>query len=206
MSAGFFTATTNANGLGFDAGLVKVNPKREQQSQHNQGDRILDPVAFQGLLDKHAAALKRVVATYEADPHLQEDLYQDIAIAIWRAMPNFRGEAGVKTFILRIAHNRGAGHVAKEVRVPRGAEPLVPLPDHQPTPEKRLIEAQSGPEVRLVKAIQKLPVNQRQIITLALEGTSYQDIAEILGISVSNVGVRLNRAKKALRAELGQNS
>lgn len=166
----------------------------------------MEPAAFQKILDEHAAALKRVVATYEADPHLQEDLYQEIAIAIWRAMANFRGDAAVKTFILRIAHNRGASHVAKEVRVPRGGEPVVPLRDRQPTPEKRMIDAQSGPEVQLVHAIQKLPVNQRQIIALALEGTSYQDIADILGITMSNVGVRLNRAKKALRRELGLTS
>ena len=163
----------------------------------------MDRTAFQKVLEEYGPALKRVAATYEADLHLREDLYQEMAIAIWRALDHFRSEASLKTFILRIAHNRGASHVAKQVRIPPSSNLDAPLPDRKPTAESQMIEAQSGPEARLVRAIQTLPVSQRQIIALALEGTSYQDISEILGISLSNVGVRLNRAKKALRQQLG---
>ena len=54
----------------------------------------------------------------------------------------------------------------------------------------------------LLNAVRRLPFTYRDVITLALEGLSYAEIAEVLGLSEANVGVRLNRAKAALRALL----
>ena len=57
-------------------------------------------------------------------------------------------------------------------------------------------------EERLLQAIRRLPITYRQAITLSLEGMSYSEIAEILGVGESNVGVRLNRARNMLREML----
>jgi RNA polymerase sigma-70 factor (ECF subfamily) len=71
------------------------------------------------------------------------------------------------------------------------------LHDPLPNPERRLeIEEQRR---NLLAAVRRLPIVYRHVITLALEGLSYPEIAEILGLTEANVGIRLNRARKALR-------
>jgi len=71
------------------------------------------------------------------------------------------------------------------------------LPDPRPNPEKGFVREQE--EGRLFDAIQRLPIEYRQVITLTLEDMSYSEIAQVLGISESNVGVRLTRARQMLR-------
>ena len=73
----------------------------------------------------------------------------------------------------------------------------IELPDPRPNPEKGLAKEQQ--ETRLFEAIHRLPIEYRQVITLTLEDMSYTEMAEVLGISESNVGVRLNRARQMLR-------
>ena len=58
---------------------------------------------------------------------------------------------------------------------------------------------------RLARAVQRLPVGHRQVVTLALEGFSYGEIADVLGISETNVGARLTRARQMLRELLKRN-
>jgi RNA polymerase sigma-70 factor (ECF subfamily) len=83
-------------------------------------------------------------------------------------------------------------------RLPAGTpEDALELPDPRSNPERDLTKEQQT--ARLLAAIQRLPVIYRQVITLTLEDVSYAEIAEILGISESNVGVRLNRARQMLR-------
>ena len=69
--------------------------------------------------------------------------------------------------------------------------------DFRPSPETQVSQGQQ--RQHLLKAIKRLPVPYRQVITLALEGLEYAEIAEVLGIGESNVGVRLSRARKLLR-------
>ena len=73
----------------------------------------------------------------------------------------------------------------------------VEAPDPGPSPEEALSRNQEGS--RLTDAIQRLPIEYRQVITLTLEGLSYEEITGVLGLSESNVGVRLNRARQMLR-------
>jgi RNA polymerase sigma-70 factor (ECF subfamily) len=151
---------------------------------------------FRDILREHEGAIGRVVASY-ARPADQDDLAQDIAVALWNALPSFRGDASLRTFVFRVAHNRGLSHLAR--RRARG-EPLEEAEDGAPGPEARA----SGREevLRLFAAVRRLPVPQRQALTLAMEELSHADIAMCLGISVGNVAVRLTRARATLRQEL----
>lgn len=159
---------------------------------------------FEALLREHAGLLSRIAASYEADPALRDDLLQDMAFALWRALPAWRGEAPLRAFIARVAHNRGATHVIGEVRRPPG-EPLNGdwmTPCHGPEGHAE----QEQRRVRLQDAVRRLPVSLRQAVTLALEGFSHAEIAETLGISANSVGVRLHRAKAALHTALGEHT
>lgn len=159
---------------------------------------------FAALLREHAGLLSRIATSYEADPALRDDLLQDIALALWRALPAWRAEAPLKAFMARVAHNRGATHVVDRMR----RSPAVSL-------SEQLIDLKHGPDeyaqleqgrLRLQSAVRALPLAIRQVVTLALEGFSHAEIAETLGISPNNVAVRLNRAKGVLGTALGGGS
>lgn len=152
---------------------------------------------FDALVAEHGPAIGRVAAAFERDTGLREDLTQDILLAIWQALPKFRGDAPLQHFVLRIAHNRAASHALKASRAPRSAELDARMPAETPTVEAQAMHSESAQ--RLLAAVQQLPVDDRQLVTLALEGLPYKDIADLLDLTVNHVGVKLNRARKRLK-------
>ncbi len=152
--------------------------------------------SFRTLWDAHGPGLTRVARSYARTRAEQEDLIQEIGLGVWRALPGFRGECSQRTFAYRIAHNLGLNHATRR----RTAEPEKDAPDPRPDPEARVGEAQ-GRE-RLFEAIRRLALPYRQVITLALEDLSPQEIADILGLTPNNAAVRLSRARDMLRAAL----
>jgi RNA polymerase sigma-70 factor (ECF subfamily) len=153
-------------------------------------------------ISQYEKLLRHIINGFEAKPAIQEELFQEISLNIWRALPNFRADAAVKTFVARIAHNVLATHVAKAVKTIKTEshdDQLNPNDDQlceQPTPYQSLDTNQR--QQRLAHGIRQLKLEQQQVITLALEGMSYQEIADVLAITTSLVGVRLQRAKTAL--------
>jgi RNA polymerase sigma factor (sigma-70 family) len=152
---------------------------------------------FNALLAQHGASLARLAASYVRDPAEREDLVQDIAFAIWQALPRFRGECSERTFLFRIAHNRGISHIARRRPLIADVDDDWDVHDVRPDPAAAFLQQQQGEH--LLDAIRRLPVSYRQIVTLTLEGLSYADIADVVGISESNVGARLTRARHLLR-------
>jgi RNA polymerase sigma-70 factor (ECF subfamily) len=154
------------------------------------------------IVSDHGQGLRRVAAAYEADVMLQEDLFQEILLAIHQALPALREKDRLAPYLYRIAHNRSASHVAKAVGRKRGEEGAAQLPmeGEEPSPEAAMLESERAD--RLAHAIRRLPLSYRQVVTLYLEDMSYDDIAEALDISQSNVGVRINRAKQMLKEML----
>src|SRR6185437_16667430 len=155
-------------------------------------------------LAEHGPAISRLAFSYESVAGVREELVQEIAMAIWKALPHFRSECSERTFVFRIAHNRGLSHASRR-RQPH--EPLGDLADAehpadpQPNPEQRTLRTDE--RARLASAIQNSPLPQRQIIVLMLEGLSHAEMAEVLGTTENNVGVRLTRAKAILKQGLG---
>lgn len=152
-----------------------------------------------GIIAAYGSGLARVAASYEADPALQEDLLQDILLAVHRALPSLRREERLAPFVFRIAHNRSVTHVMQQSARRTRAAPH-PLEEETETPEQLLLADERSR--RVAAAIRRLPLPYRQVMTLLLEELSYAEIAEALGLSLSNVGVRVNRAKALLKAQL----
>jgi RNA polymerase sigma-70 factor (ECF subfamily) len=151
------------------------------------------------LLAEHGAAIRRLAMSCERDPGKREDLEQDICIALWQALPRFRGESSTRTFVFRIAHNRMVTHIQRHHR--HASEPLAddpPQPDGGDDPENAAARQQRREQLRT--ALQQLPLGQRQVVLLTLEGLSHREIGDVLGLSETNVAVRLTRAKSALRS------
>jgi RNA polymerase sigma factor (sigma-70 family) len=159
---------------------------------------------FERILGEHGAAISRLAYSYEAVAGIREELMQEIALAIWQALPHFRGECSERTFIFRIAHNRGLTHMRRR-RAPQLAlddleeadEPV----DTRPHPDEQL--AQMNQRERLASAVRSLPIAHKQTIVLTLEGLSHAEIGEVLGITENNVAVRLTRARTALKKAMG---
>lgn len=152
----------------------------------------------QEVLRQFAPALSRVVASYERDRHLRDDLLQDVLVAVVTALPRLTDLAKLKPFVFRISHNRCLSHVAKRMREPANVLALVEdLPSGAPSQEQALFEAERSDW--LLNAVRDLALPYRQVMTLILEDLSYEDVAEILGLSVANVGIRVNRAKQQLK-------
>jgi RNA polymerase sigma-70 factor (ECF subfamily) len=157
-------------------------------------------VSIEQVIAAYGPALVRIAASYERERALRDDLVQEITVSIWRALPSLQDPAKLKPFVFRIAHNRAVSHVARQAARPGQAELSEALQDGEADPEARLVGKERSE--RLIEAVRRLPLAYRQVVTLALEDLSYDDIAEALGLSVSNVGVRLNRAKAQLKAML----
>lgn len=158
--------------------------------------------AFEQVLAEHGAAIARVASAFERNPARRDELVQEMLLAIWQSLARFRGESSLKTFVLRIAHNRAVDHVLQHQR-DLARDPLdETVPDARANPEQQASLQQRSE--RLLEAVRELPLVQRELVTLALEGLSHDEIGTVLGISVGNVAVRLSRARKTLLSQLGE--
>ncbi|MET1111481.1 MAG: sigma-70 family RNA polymerase sigma factor [Allosphingosinicella sp.] len=148
--------------------------------------------------------ISRIALSYEASPALRHELVQDILLAIWVALANFRGEASVKTFAASIAQKRCISHVSKRAREPRQVELSTDLPSAAELPDE--LAFRNDQKRQLVESIHELPIPQREAIVLCLEGFSYDEMATILGISPNAVMLRCQRAKTTLKTIMGRRS
>ena len=152
---------------------------------------------FEALLAEHGAMLRRIASAYEADPERRRELQQDILLAVWRALPRYRGDGPLRGFIARVAHNRAVTHVAREAAEPRRQPLDEAAPSDAPSPQDDA-EA-SDARLRLAEAVRALPLSLRQCAVLTMEGFAPAEIAGMLGLNANVVSIRLTRAKAALR-------
>lgn len=159
---------------------------------------------FAQISDQYRGLISRITLSYEADGALRKELMQDVLLAIWLALPSYRGDASLKTFVASIAQKRSISHVIRRAREPRQVELASDLVCAQPAPDAAAEE--NDLRKQLVDAIQQLPLPQREAIVLTLEGFSYGEVSEVLGISVNAATLRCQRAKAALRAIMDEDS
>lgn len=159
-----------------------------------------DLPTFERIVAEYGPLITRIAMTYEADANLREDLVQQILLAVWQALPSYRGDSSLKTFIARIAQNRAISYVAREVRRPPTAEVSDTLEDDEPNPEESAIT--TNEREALIAATHRLPLPQRQVIFMVLEGFTYAEIADTLEIAPNALALRLSRAKTALKSAM----
>lgn len=159
----------------------------------SERDRI-----FGEWLASHKGILFKVVHAYAFEHADRQDLFQEIAIQVWRSINAFRGESSVPTWMYRVALNTAINWNRKEHRHRQGQEPLEAV-------EGLLTTASDGrPDPRLewlYQQIAQLKDVDRSVALLLLDGFSYKEIAGITGLTESNVGVKINRIKSALAGQ-----
>ena len=157
---------------------------------------------FQQWLSDHAGLLLKVVRSFADGPADADDLLQEVLLQVWMSLPNFRDESKPTTWLYRVALNTALGWKRQEARHRRRAIPL----DVQQEIAAECDEDPSRQESleQLYGAIRRLDPAKRALVLLYLDGLTYQEMAEVTGISESNVGVRLNRIKKELTSLLNK--
>ena len=149
---------------------------------------------FEEWMGTHTALFFKVVRAYAFNTHDQEDLFQEIAFQVWNSIPDFRRESSATTWIYRVALYSGIAWSRKERRH-RDRKHSLALSEHSPA----IAPEEEDPRVSwLYEQIAGFDPIDRSLILLQLDGLSYREISETLGISENNVGVKINRIKKAL--------
>lgn len=160
---------------------------------------------FLRLIAEYQTALHRLTAAYAIAPQDREDIVQEIAVALWQAIPRFRGESSERTWLYRIAHNTAITVTAKLRRRGRSESSMDEMPEppscaaHE---DQRLIQEQK--RCWLLQAVRELSVLDRQILTLHLEELSYSEIHEVTGMSEGAIATRLSRIRERLTREAQQ--
>lgn len=152
-----------------------------------------DKSKFVQLIQKHQNIIHKICHFYCYNEEDKHDLYQEITLQLWRSYPTFQGKSAFVTWMYRVALNTAITKTSKKpVFVDIENQSLQILSDQEETLER-------DEELRILYlAIGKLGKVERAIILLWLEDKRYDEIAEITGLSVKNISVKLVRIRKKL--------
>ena len=148
---------------------------------------------FENWLSLHKGLFFKIVRAYAFTAMDKDDLFQEIIIQVWHSIPSFRHESAVTTWLYRISLNTAIKWTKKE----RKHYQTEPLENAQYVLQESGLQSDERLSW-LYEEINKLDEIDRSIALLILEGSSYKEMAAILGITESNVGVKINRIKKSL--------
>jgi RNA polymerase sigma factor (sigma-70 family) len=151
---------------------------------------------------EHGALLHHVVNGFAAGED-RNDLLQEILLAVWKSIPAFRGQAKVTTYLYRVSHNAALLWIRTEKNYRRRLERFATFAPSDFAGEPDLWN--DDRLERLYAAIRLLKPVDRSLILLSLDGFSYREMAEVLGLSESNVGAKLNRIKTQITKTLKGN-
>lgn len=160
----------------------------------HERDRIFDE-----WLAAHRSILFKVVHAHAVEHADRQDLFQEIALQVWRSVEAYRGDASVTTWLYRVALNTAIAWTRKQDRHHRGKQPLAAVEDLLVTsaPDRH------DPRLEwLYRQIGKLGDVDRSVALLLLDGFNHKEIGAVVGISEGNVAVRVHRIKAALTAQL----
>jgi RNA polymerase sigma-70 factor (ECF subfamily) len=159
---------------------------------------------YKEIIESNKDRIFRICCGYVRDQDERKDVYQEIIINIWRSLDAFRGQSQMSTWIYRIAVNTCLTYVRSETRRRKHIDPeasiaidRIPQEDHDEREEEthRSID-------QLYRCITTLPPVDRALVALYLEDVSSKESADILGITETNVRVKLHRIRKVLKGLL----
>lgn len=154
---------------------------------------------FRQWLGEHTGLLLKVVRSFAEGAADQDDLFQEILLQVWLSLPRFRADSKATTWLYRVALNTALAWKRGEKK---RRHTLGSLSISEVAAARVVSSAEGERNDRVVDqlyaAIRALPPAKRALVVLYLDGFSYREISEVVGISESNVGVSLNRIKKAL--------
>jgi len=156
----------------------------------------MDESQFLSLIKEHQGIIYKICQLYRDRKEDREDLFQEITFQLWKSCQSFKNDSKISTWLYRIALNTAIAAFRKK-RHPVEYKSQVPdLPEETPNEDLALRQE------RLFEALKKLSDSDKAIVTMYIEDLSYQQIAEIVGISENYVGVKLNRIKTKIQKKI----
>jgi len=153
---------------------------------------------FIQIIKMHEGLIFKITTIYTDNKADQEDLYQDIVYQLWKSFDTFRNEAKISTWMYRVALNTALTKIKRNKRkgysVSIEQVVLKQTENYDRAYEQRL--------KLLYRHIDRLNVLEKGVMLLLLEGKKYGEIAEITGLSSSNVGTRISRIKQKLKSNI----
>ncbi len=183
-----------------EPGPARVHVERASDGAPVEGDDTADLArfvagdagAFARLFARHAGRLLGLASRLLRDPDQAEDVVQETFLALHRKAATFRGESRVSTWLSAIALNAARMKLRRPRLAALTEEQAASLPDRSPPPD-------SGD---LAIALARLKPDAKELLLLAAQGHSYEELAELLDLNPDQVRGRLYRARAALTAEL----
>lgn len=155
--------------------------------------------SFLSLVEDHKGIIYKVTFAYAKEPHDRKDLFQEIMLSLWKAYPSFKGNSKFSTWIYKVSLYTAITNYRREINQVKYEELRDDI--HQRISDG--FKEDPDEEVKfLYQAISKLSSVDKAIILLLLEEKSYKEIAEIMGLKPTAVGMRINRAKEKLTSLL----
>ena len=156
---------------------------------------------FIRIIKRNEGVIFKITTIYTDNKEDQQDLYQDIVYQLWKSFDSFRNESKFSTWMYRIALNTALTRIKKTKR--RG---------HSVAMDKVVLEQTEHYDIefeeqlkKLYTQIHRLDILEKGLMLLLLEGKKYKEIAEITGLSSSNVGTRISRIKNKLKTQIVKN-
>lgn len=163
---------------------------------------------FEQIIAEHNGILYKIGRAYTNNPNDFDDLYQDMLVQVWQALPSFKQASKLSTWLYRVCLNTALLYQRqdkKQVKRSHSQDVLSQFPDDSAHSMQQVQQRESKIEL-LYECIYQLPRLDRAIILLHLEKKKYEEIAHIVGLEANHIGVKLSRIKKALKQELIQRS
>lgn len=158
--------------------------------------------AFEALLRRHQDRIYRIALRMTGSPTDAEDIAQDVAVQVWRALTTFTGSSTFSTWLYRIVVNRCLNHLRAQRVTGRRTEPLLES-DHPSTagPEARVLDGARVDAAAV--ALGALPTDQRAALVLCqIEGLSYREAAAATGVTEAAIRSRLERGRRNVTAAM----
>jgi RNA polymerase sigma-70 factor (ECF subfamily) len=151
---------------------------------------------FSEIYTQHIAIVWKTVHAFALTKEDRDDLFQEILMSLWEAIPEFEGRAKLSTYVYRVAHRRALNWKRSQRRYDHRLAryenelPALSVADSDPAAHARLDW--------LYRAINTLKPVDRTLCLLYLDGLAHREMAEILGLSEDNISIRVHRCKQQL--------
>ena len=153
---------------------------------------------FVQVIQQNEGVIFKITTIYTDNREDQEDLYQDIVYQLWKSFDSFRNESKFSTWMYRIALNTALTRIKKNKR--KGHSVAI---DRVVLSQTEFYDTEFEERIKMLYAqIHQLNILEKGIMLLLLEGKKYDEIAEITGMTSSNIGTRISRIKEKLKSQM----
>jgi len=179
---------------------VAIRNKDKNYHLNLENKNVNKEALFNETLALYQEKIYRICYGYLYEKQYAADCFQEVLINIWKSLDKFKNESSLSTYLYRITVNTTITFNKKQKSKWRSTEEM----KGHFSIEATEIEEENEQLQKLRKAISELENEQRILITMVLEGIANKEIAEILGMTPNNVGVKIHRIKQLLTQRLNQ--